>query len=285
MIRVGQRLGREQFARYMREFGFGVPTGVELPGESAGLVRPTSRWSAISLASLSFGQEVGVTALQMAMATAAVANGGYLMKPLVVRRIEDKDGRVVKEAKPLAVRRVLQPETVDTLTEILKGVVREGTGKRAVVPGYVVAGKTGTAQKVDASGRYSMVDHVASFVGFVPASRPALVILVSLDTPRGAHNEGGDVAAPVFARVAEQALRYLAVPSDDPGRVLYASPLRPEGVVRAAYRPGAGGEASPAAPPGTRPGRRPPRTATPASCPTSGGRRPGRRPSPRRAAA
>ncbi|HEY6546745.1 MAG TPA: penicillin-binding transpeptidase domain-containing protein [Vicinamibacteria bacterium] len=244
MIRVGQRLGREQFARYMREFGFGAPTGIELPGESAGLVRPTSRWSAISLASLSFGQEVGVTALQMAMATAAVANGGYLMKPLVVRRIEDKDGRVVKEAKPLAVRRVLQPETVDTLTEILKGVVREGTGKRAVVPGYVVAGKTGTAQKVDPSGRYSMIDHVASFVGFVPASRPALVILVSLDTPKGAHNEGGDVAAPVFARVAEQALRYLAVPSDDPGRVLYASPLRPEGVIQAAYRPGAGGRAS-----------------------------------------
>jgi cell division protein FtsI (penicillin-binding protein 3) len=244
MIRVGQRLGREQFARYMREFGFGVPTGIELPGESAGLVRPTSRWSAISLASLSFGQEVGVTALLRAMATAAVANGGYLMKPLVVRRIEDKAGRVVKEAKPLAVRRVLQPETVDSLTEILKGVVREGTGKRAAVPGYVVAGKTGTAQKVEASGRYSMIDHVASFVGFVPASRPALVILVSLDTPRGEHNEGGDVAAPVFARVAEQALRYLAVPSDDPGRVLYASPLRPEGVVHAAYRPGAGGEAT-----------------------------------------
>ncbi len=248
MIRVAQRLGREQFARYMREFGFGATTGIELPGESAGLLRPTSRWSAISLASLSFGQEVGVTALQMAMATAAVANGGYLMKPLVVRRIEDKDGRVVKEAKPLAVRRVLQPETVDTLTEILKGVVREGTGKRAVVPGYVVAGKTGTAQKIDASGRYSMVDHVASFVGFVPASRPALVILVSLDTPKGAHNEGGDVAAPVFARVAEQALRYLAVPSDDPGRVIFASPLRPEGVVRAAYRPGTAEEPSPSAP-------------------------------------
>ena len=102
---------------------------------------------------------------------------------MVVRRIEDKDGRVVKEARPLAVRRVLQPETVDTLTEILKGVVREGTGKKAAVPGYVVAGKTGTAQKVDATGRYSMIDHVASFVGFVPASRPALVILVSLDTP------------------------------------------------------------------------------------------------------
>ena len=237
MIRVAQRLGREQFARYMREFGFGAATGVDLPGESAGLLRPTSRWSAISLASLSFGQEVGVTALQMAMATAAVANGGYLMKPLVLRSVLDREGRVVKETKPLAVRRVLQPETVDTLTEILKSVVREGTGKRAAVPGYVVAGKTGTAQKVDATGRYSMIDHVASFVGFVPASRPALVILVSLDTPRGQRNEGGDVAAPVFAHVAEQALRHLAVPSDDQDRVIRAAPVRPESVIRAAYRP------------------------------------------------
>jgi cell division protein FtsI (penicillin-binding protein 3) len=252
MIRVAQRLGREQFARYMREFGFGAVTGVDLPGESAGLLRPTSRWSAISLASLSFGQEVGVTALQMAMATAAVANGGYLMKPLVLRNVLDRDGRVVKETKPLAVRRVLQPETVDTLTEILKSVVREGTGKRAAVPGYVVAGKTGTAQKVDATGRYSMIDHVASFVGFVPASRPALVILVSLDTPRGARNEGGEVAAPVFARVAEQALRHLAVPSDDQDRVIRAAPVRPESVIRAAHRPassGGGGATGPAVEP------------------------------------
>ena len=238
MIRVAQRLGREQFARYMRDFGFGTPTGVELPGESSGLLRPTTKWSAISLASLSFGQEVGVTALQMAMATSAVANGGYLMKPLVVRRVEDKDGRVVKESKPLAVRRVLQPATVDTLTDLLKGVVREGTGRHAAIPGYVVAGKTGTAQKIEPSGHYSMVDHVASFVGFAPASHPALVVLVSLDTPKGPHNEGGDVAAPVFARVMEQALRQRAVPSDDPERVLRATPVRPESVIRASYRPG-----------------------------------------------
>src|SRR6185295_4857115 len=135
VIRVAQRLGRENFYRYMREFGFGVPTRVELPGESSGLLRPTSKWSALSLASLSFGQEVGVTALQMAAAVAAVANGGYLMRPLVVRRIEDADGRVVKEYKPMAVRRVLESDTVDVLTDILKGVVREGTGKKAAIPG------------------------------------------------------------------------------------------------------------------------------------------------------
>jgi cell division protein FtsI (penicillin-binding protein 3) len=237
MIRVAQRLGRENFARYVREFGFGAPTGVELPGESAGLVRPTSKWSALSLPSLSFGQEIGTTGLQITMAAAAVANGGYLMKPIVVKRVEDAGGRVVREAKPVVQRRVLEPDTVDTLTEILRMVVREGTGRRAAVPGYVVAGKTGTAQKIDETGRYSMADHVASFVGWAPASRPALVILASLDTPRGPANQGGDVAAPLFARVAEAALRILAVPPDEPGRVLRAVAAPPEAIVPAAYRP------------------------------------------------
>jgi cell division protein FtsI (penicillin-binding protein 3) len=230
-------VGRENFNRYMREFGFGAVTGVELPGESSGLLRPPGKWSALSLASLSFGQEVGVTAMQLAMAGAVVANGGYLMKPLVVRQVEDPAGRVVKSFKPLAIRRVLEPDTVDTLTEMLKAVVREGTGKLAAIPGYVVAGKTGTAQKVEPSGRYSMVEHVASFVGFAPAARPALVILVSLDSPKGPRNQGGDVAAPVFARVAEEALRHLAVPPDDPDRVLrVVAPYRP-GVVPVSYQP------------------------------------------------
>jgi cell division protein FtsI (penicillin-binding protein 3) len=237
VIRVAQRLGRENFYRYMRDFGFGAPTRVELPGESSGLLRPTSKWSALSLASLSFGQEVGVTALQMATAVSAVANGGYLMRPTIVKRVEDAGGRVLKLAQPEAVRRVLEPETVDTLTDLLKSVVANGTGKRAAVTGFVVAGKTGTAQKLDAQGRYSMVDHVASFVGFVPAARPALVILVSLDTPKGPRNEGGDVAAPVFAAVAEQALRRLAIPPDDADHVLHALPLRSSGVTAIAYRP------------------------------------------------
>ena len=237
MIRVAQRLGRENFARYVRDFGFGVPSGIELPGESAGLVRPTTRWSALSLPSLSFGQEIGVTALQITMAAAAVANGGYLMKPLVVKRVEDDEGRSIRETKPVVVRRVLEPETVDTLTTILREVVSAGTGQRAAVPGYVVAGKTGTAQKVDATGRYSMVDHVASFVGWAPASRPALVVLASLDTPRGPNNQGGDVAAPLFARVAEGALRVLAVPPDDDARVLRAVAVVPDNLTPVAYRP------------------------------------------------
>jgi len=237
MIRVAQRLGRENFARYVRDFGFGSVTGVDLPGESAGLVRPTARWSALSLPTLSFGQEIGVTAVQITMAAAAVANGGYLMKPFVVKRVEDSEGRVIREARPVVVRRVLEPDTVDTLSTILQEVVTAGTGQRAAVPGYVVAGKTGTAQKIDATGRYSMVDHVASFVGFAPATRPALVVLASLDTPRGKANEGGDVAAPLFARIAESALRVLAVPPDDGARVLRAVAVTTENVTPAAYRP------------------------------------------------
>jgi cell division protein FtsI (penicillin-binding protein 3) len=160
------------------------------------------------------------------------------------------------------VRRVLDTATADTLTDILRGVVLHGTGHKAAVAGYAVAGKTGTAQKVEPSGRYSMVDHVASFVGFVPASRPALVILVSLDTPRGPANEGGDVAAPLFARIAEPALRRLAVAPDDPERVLRATTLRPDSVHLAAYHapdergaPGAAAttESAPSSPAGSMP--------------------------------
>jgi cell division protein FtsI (penicillin-binding protein 3) len=245
VIRVAQRLGREQFHRYVRAFGFGAASGIALPGESSGLLKPPARWSALSLASMSFGQEVGVTAVQLTAAIASLANGGYLMKPQIVRSIEDPFGAAVKEFKPLAVRRVVDPETVDLLGELMRGVVRDGTGRRAAIPGYgyVVAGKTGTAQKVDASGRYSMVDHVASFGGFVPATRPALVILVSLDTPRGPRNEGGDVAAPLFARIAEPALRRLAVPPDDPDRLLRVTPRTEAAVTRASFVP-----AGPAAP-------------------------------------
>ncbi len=235
VVRVAQRLGRENLYRYMRGFGFGQPTRVDLPGESAGLLRPTARWSSLSLPTLSFGQEIGVTALQMAAAVAAVANGGYLMRPLVVKRIEDASG-VLRQFQPEVVRRVLEPETVDTLTDLLKAVVTDGTGKRAAIAGYAVAGKTGTAQKVEPGGRYSMVDHVASFVGFVPAARPAVVVLASLDSPRGPRNEGGDVAAPLFAGLAEAALRRLAVPPDDPERVLRLVPYSPK-LTPAAYVP------------------------------------------------
>src|SRR5262249_44320668 len=156
--------------------------------------------------------------------------------------------------------------TADVLTDILRGVVLRGTGHRAALAGYAVAGKTGTAQKVDASGHYSMVDHVASFVGFAPASRPAIVVLVSLDSPRGPNNEGGDVAAPLFARIAGPALRRLAVPPDDPDRVLRATAFPPEMAHPAAFHPGTAaadaagagaGASTPASPSTGEPGRMP----------------------------
>lgn len=237
VMRVAQRLGRQQFDRYMRDFGFGAVTGIELPGEAKGTLRPVARWSDLSLPTLSFGQEIAVTGIQMASAAAVVANGGYLMKPHVVAALEEPDGRVVRRSHPEVVRRVLEPQTVDTLMDLLKEVVRTGTGKRAAIPGYVVAGKTGTAQKAHAGGGYSMEDHVASFVGIVPASRPALVVLVSLDTPKGALNEGGHVAAPAFARIAEPVLQQLGIAPDDPGRVLRLLPIEPSSALRASYQP------------------------------------------------
>ncbi len=235
VVRVAQRLGSEKFYSSMKAFGFGARTGLGLPGETSGLLRSPKSWSALSLASMSFGQEVGVTAIQMASAAAVVANGGYWMRPYIVKRVEEPWGELVREYSPVAERKVIEPETADRVMGLLREVVISGTGRKAKVEGFEVAGKTGTAQKIDASGRYSMIDHVASFVGFVPASRPALVVLVSLDTPKGDKNEGGDVAAPLFARIANEAVRLLAIPPDDPTRNLRLVTYSPETVAKATF--------------------------------------------------
>lgn len=235
VIRVAQRLGTEKFYTSMKAFGFGAKTGIGLPGETSGLLRNPKSWSALSLASMSFGQEIGVTAIQMASAAAVIANGGYWMRPYIVKRVEEPWGELVREYSPVAERKVLEPETADRVMGLLREVVISGTGRKARVEGFEVAGKTGTAQKIDASGRYSMIDHVASFVGFVPASRPALVVLVSLDTPKGDHNEGGDVAAPLFARIANEAVRLLAIPPDDPTRNIRLVTYSPETVAKTTF--------------------------------------------------
>ena len=235
VVRVAQRLGTEKFYTSMKAFGFGARTGIGLPGETSGLLRNTKSWSALSLASMSFGQEVGVTAIQMASAAAVVANGGYWMRPYIVKRVEEPWGELVREYSPVAERKVIEPETADRVMGLLREVVISGTGRKARVEGFEVAGKTGTAQKIDASGRYSMIDHVASFVGFVPASRPALVVLVSLDTPKGDKNEGGDVAAPLFSRIANEAVRLLAIPPDDPTRNIRLVTYSPETVARTTF--------------------------------------------------
>lgn len=235
VVRVAQRLGPDKFYAAVKAFGFGARTGLGLPGETAGLLRSTKSWSSLSLASMSFGQEIGVTAIQMATAAAVIANGGYWMRPFIVKRVDEPSGELVREFSPVAERKVIDPETADRVMGLLREVVVSGTGKKARVEGFEVAGKTGTAQKIDLSGRYSMIDHVASFVGFVPVSRPSLVILVSLDTPKGPKNEGGDVAAPLFARIANESVRVLAIPPDDPTRNIRLVAYSPENVARTTF--------------------------------------------------
>ncbi len=211
-IKVAQQVGAERLYSYARSFGIGRKTGIGLPGEQPGLLRPPKKWSGVSIASLAIGQEVSATPLQMLMAYAAVANGGTLMRPYVVDAFL-KDGRVRWRAQPQVVRRVVDPSTARRLTKLLVRVVSRGTGQAAAVEGYTVAGKTGTAQKFDrTAGRYAPDRYVASFIGFAPAKSPAFAMLVLVDEPRG-KAYGGTVAAPVFSRAARQILHYLDIPT------------------------------------------------------------------------
>jgi len=210
--KVGERLGRDRYHRYLRAFGFGNRTGIELPGETPGIMRPVESWSRIDLATLSFGQGVSVTPLQMATAFAAIANGGTLLRPYVVRRIVAPGGEVVLENEPTAVRRVISTRSARTTTELLRRVVEEegGTGTKARLEEFPVAGKTGTAQKVDpTTGGYSS-KRIGSFAGFVPADEPRAVILVLIDEP-STSSYGGVVAAPVFRAIAAAVLKRLGV--------------------------------------------------------------------------
>jgi cell division protein FtsI (penicillin-binding protein 3) len=220
--KLGLRLGKESLYDYTRAFGFGTRTGCELPGESPGLLRPPARWSGTSLPILSFGQEIGVTALQMAGAYTAVANGGLLLEPRLCLEAQWPGGGRQRWPLPGVVRRVIRPETASALTRVLEGVVTLGTGQEAAVPGWTVAGKTGTAQKIDPATRaYSRDKNVASFCGFVPANRPRLTIVVILDEPAGV-TWGGYTAGPVFRNIAAQAMMRLAVPTDQPPRLVGA---------------------------------------------------------------
>jgi cell division protein FtsI (penicillin-binding protein 3) len=215
-IKVGLMLGKERYYKYIAGFGFGAAAGVGLSGESRGRLRAPAQWSGLSLATMSIGQEISVTALQMVAAFAAIANGGRLMQPQIVRATLDREGRAVPRVfEPRVVRQVISPDTARVLTEILTAVVRNGTGHNAAIPGYEVAGKTGTAQKLDpATRRYSRAPGVLSFVGFVPADDPRLAMLVMLDEPKN-EKWGSEAAAPIFAVIGRDALRYLNVPPRD----------------------------------------------------------------------
>ncbi len=213
-IKLGLRLGAPKFYDYIRAFGFGAATGLELPGETRGLLRRVENWTPVSVGSISMGQEVGVTSVQLVTATSAIANGGLLYRPRIVKAI--RHGEEMQKVVAPPPTRVVSPTTAATLRRMLEGVVLEGTGNLARLDGYTAGGKTGTAQKIDpATGRYSFSDHIASFVGLAPINTPAITVLVTLDSPKG-HYHGGDVAAPVFRRVAQQVLAYLDVPQDVP---------------------------------------------------------------------
>ncbi|MGH9323468.1 MAG: penicillin-binding transpeptidase domain-containing protein [Vicinamibacteria bacterium] len=212
MIRIGQRLGKSRLDAYIKAFGFGEATGVELPGESRGILRPVERWGPVATATITFGQAVSVTPLQMVAATNVIAATGYLMRPKLVLGFGGSNGELNRTLEPEPVRRVVAEKTARRMTEILTEVVERGTGRNAAIAGYRVAGKTGTAQKA-VPGGYSRTDFIASFTGFAPANRPEVTALVILDSPEGDHS--GSRAASVFARIVERALHYLNVPRED----------------------------------------------------------------------
>ena len=215
VIKVARNLGDKKFFDYARAFGFGNLTGIDLPGEAQGLLSRPKTWSGLSLSSMSIGYEVAVTPLQLIAAYGAVANGGTMMRPLIVRYIVDPSGKTIREFTPQPVRQVISAETAATLTSFLIKVVERGTGKLAAVKDLAVAGKTGTAFKPKGNGLgFSSDKFVASFCGFFPAQSPRLVGLVVLDEPKSPHS-GGRAAAPVFRRIVERILRLPKGPCAD----------------------------------------------------------------------
>ena len=211
-VKIGLLLGYKRFCEYLKKFGFGKETHIDLIGERSGFIRPFKNAKEIDQATMFFGQGMSATSLQLATAMAAIANGGKLMQPFVVKAITDQSGRVVKETRPRIVRKVVSASVAKKVTQIMEGVVTErGTGSPAAINGYRVAGKTGTSQKVDPRTKaYSKENYVAIFAGFVPADRPRLVILVMVDEPKG-NPYGGSVAGPVFSEVGAWALNTLRI--------------------------------------------------------------------------
>lgn len=215
--KIGFKLGEERLSGYLRNFGFGGRTGIDLPGESPGNLK--RHWYGVDLATISFGQGVSLSAIQLVSALSAVANGGTLMKPYLVERILDDSGKEIQKFEPQIVRRVISPETSQIVSKMLETVTNgDGTGTKAAVEGFRVAGKTGTAQKVDSVTRsYSPTKRIGSFVGFVPAEKPKLTIAVIIDEPQGV-KYGGVVAAPAFRGIAQNTLAYLKIQPNQPAK-------------------------------------------------------------------
>lgn len=228
-IKLGLLVGNASMYEYIRRLGFGARTGIDLTGESPGILHTLNRWQPSSIGSIAIGQEIAVTPLQMAAAYGVIANGGMLVKPHLVRELRSPEGVVLFQAKPEA-RRALKPETTAALRNMFEDVTLRGTARKAQLDGYTAAGKTGTAQKIDPKTHtYSTTKFIGSFVGFAPVKNPAVVIIVVIDEPQGAYH-GGDVAAPVFREIAEQILPELNVTPDTeikPGTELIAQGSRP----------------------------------------------------------
>ena len=221
-------IGEQKFYEYIRRFGFGDRTGIELPGEIPGVIRPPQSWSKISITRIPMGHEIGVTPLQMTVAMATIANGGKLITPRIVKSITTEDGKTITTFSPTVLRQVISPETAAQVGNALRGVVSDrGTAAAAAVPGFMISGKTGTAQKVDPHGGYEHGKYVVSFTGYLPSDHPEFVGLVVLDDAKTANpelNYGGLVAGPIFARIAEKAARYLDLqPHEDIGKASAAA--------------------------------------------------------------
>ena len=214
LAQVGMKLGKSTFDTYLKAFGFGSKTGIDISGEEAGILLPQSRIRDIDVATMSFGQANSVTPIQLLTAISAVANGGTLYRPYVVDKITNSDGELVKQQEPTPVRQVISKSTALQMTKILELVVSDGTGQLAQIPGVNVAGKTGTAQKVDPdTGEYSSTDYIASFVAYAPAEDPKIAVLVIIDTPKTDEgHQGGTLAGPRAKAIIEEALQYYGSP-------------------------------------------------------------------------
>ena len=220
-IKIALRLGEDRFYKYIRAYGFGQQTGIELPGETRGLTKPPSRWSRVSIAAISMGQEIGISPLQLTGLISTFANDGVWVAPRIVAgTVQPKGAPQTVAFHPGASHRVISSFTAAEMRAMMQKVVLEGTGRKAILEGYSAAGKTGTAQKVDpATGAYSKTKYIGSFAGFAPVNNPQIVVAVILDSAVGLH-QGGQVSAPVFRRITQQVLEYLHVPHD--------LPLKPE---------------------------------------------------------
>lgn len=211
---VALKIGSKILQKYVNDFGFGSLTNIDLPGETTGILPSDTEWADVTTATVSFGQGISVTPLQLVMAMSAIANGGTLYKPHVIRYIKDKDGNIIKEYKPEKVRQVISFQTAVEMAGTLRQVVEKGTGKKAQIAGYQTAGKTGTAQVCE-NGGYASSKYIASFVGFAPVEKPEIAVLVKIDEPTSAI-WGGVVAAPVFSNVARQTLWHLGILPTNP---------------------------------------------------------------------